>query len=150
MKRKKGFTLLELLVVISIIAVLLAISASAFISSRVTARDAKRKTDIEQIRGALELFKADKGSYPNSANGGQDSGDAATALLVLTQSPVYMAKLPPDPGGLNNYYYQYISASGGYALCAALERVPSGTSSVNYCTGSSQCTVKCNYEVTNP
>lgn len=143
---KKGFTLLELLVVISIVAVLLAISASAFISARATSRDVKRKTDLEQLRGAVELFKADKGAYPNSTNGGQDSGNVSSALAILVSPTTYISKLPTDPG-VNNYYYQYISASSGYVLCAALEK---GSSSVYTCTGTNQCGVKCNYEVNNP
>lgn len=148
---KHGFTLLELLIVISIIAVLLGISASAFISARATSRDSKRKIDLEQIRGALELFKADKGAYPNVANGGGDSGNVATALSILVTPTVYMGKLPTDPGGLNYYYYQYISAASGYALCTKLEHLPNGAASVvNYCTGAAQCVEKCNYEVTNP
>lgn len=148
---KKGFTLLELLVVISIIAVLLAISVGAFISARATSRDSKRKIDLEQMRGGLELFKADKGAYPNASNGGQDSGNVANALAILVSPTAYMGKIPTDPGALNYYYYQYISATSGYALCTKLEHLPSGGSSVvNYCTGASQCVEKCNYEVTNP
>lgn len=141
MMKKKGFTLLELLVVISIIAVLLAISASAFLSARATSRDAKRKTDLEQVRSALELYKADNGSYPTN------TGTVGSVLTGLVSPTQYISKLPSDPG-LNSYYYMSLN-TGGYALCAALEKV-ANTTSVYYCTGNSQCTAKCNYEVTNP
>jgi prepilin-type N-terminal cleavage/methylation domain-containing protein len=64
---KSGFTLVELLVVIAIIVILISASLIGLSGSRETARDAKRKTDLEAIRSALELYKSDNNKYPSLA-----------------------------------------------------------------------------------
>ena len=62
----KAFTLIELLVVISIIGILIAISIFGLSGARESARDARRKSDLELIRSGLELYKADCNTYPGS------------------------------------------------------------------------------------
>ncbi len=64
MKRTRGFTLIELLVVIAIIGLLASVVLASLESTRAKARDAKRISDLEQIRNALELYRADHGRYP--------------------------------------------------------------------------------------
>jgi prepilin-type N-terminal cleavage/methylation domain-containing protein len=67
MKRRlsqKGFTLLELLVVISIIGVFSAVISINFNDVRKSARDDIRKADLQQLQVALELYKAQYGYYP--------------------------------------------------------------------------------------
>jgi len=63
-KEKYGFTLIELLVVISIISVLASITLVTVNSARASARDAKRISDLNQIKNALYLYYADHGKYP--------------------------------------------------------------------------------------
>lgn len=63
-KNTKGFGLVELLVVISIISLLATIAISSFNSARVKARDLKRKLNVNQYRKALELYYIDNGFYP--------------------------------------------------------------------------------------
>jgi prepilin-type N-terminal cleavage/methylation domain-containing protein len=63
---RKGFTLIELVIVISIIAVLGTFGTLTFQHSLVQARDAKRITDIKQIQAALEIYKETNGSYPDT------------------------------------------------------------------------------------
>jgi len=63
-----GFSLLELLVVISIIAVLLALGISSFNTAQKKARDAKRKNDVKDVSSALEQYYSVCGSlYPTPA-----------------------------------------------------------------------------------
>ena len=64
----KGFTLLELLVVIGIIGVLAALSLPNFMSARARARDGQRKSDLVQIQKAFELYKFDQPTpaYPDT------------------------------------------------------------------------------------
>lgn len=64
MKNIKGFTFVELLVVITIIAVLMAIAAVSYSSTTKKSRDAKRVADMEQIRSALEICRSENGTYP--------------------------------------------------------------------------------------
>jgi len=113
---KKGFTLVELLIVIAIIGVLSALLMANFIGVRQRARDAQRKADLRQIQSALELFRSDTGNYPGSLEfGGQ---------LTNTDQPdnntVYMQKVPLDPIN-NGYPYTYTSDGSSYYLAACLE-----------------------------
>lgn len=66
--KTKGFTLIELLVVVAIISLLSSIVLSSLNSARAKARDARRLSDLHQIRNALELYFDDKGSYPEQYN----------------------------------------------------------------------------------
>ncbi len=70
-KTKSGFTFIEILVVTTIIAVLTAIGMVSYAQTNKNARDKKRQADIEQIRTALEMYRADSptGVYPASLTG---------------------------------------------------------------------------------
>jgi prepilin-type N-terminal cleavage/methylation domain-containing protein len=66
-KTKKGFTLVELLVVISIISLLSSIVLSSLSTARLKARNSVKVQTREEVKKALALFYADKGYYPESA-----------------------------------------------------------------------------------
>jgi len=66
--RQKGFTLIELLVVISIIGVLSTIAMTSLNGAKAKARDAKRLSDITQIKTALDIYYADHGHYPSTGS----------------------------------------------------------------------------------
>ena len=59
----KGFTLLELLVVISIIGILIAIGSAAFITAQKKGRDAKRRADMKAYQTVLEQYYAENDKY---------------------------------------------------------------------------------------
>ncbi len=80
----KGFTLVELLVVISIVSLLNSVVLTGIKNARASARDSRRISDIRQIRNALELYKSSQGYYPPS-------------LSLLT--PKYIKTIPQDPLG---------------------------------------------------
>ncbi|HCR35779.1 hypothetical protein A2130_00650 [Candidatus Woesebacteria bacterium GWC2_33_12] len=138
----KAFTLIELLVVISIIGILIAISIFGLSGARESARDARRKSDLELIRSGLELYKADCNTYPGSITFGNSligSGTPTSCAVANT----YISLIPADPVAGKNYVYQ-VSGSE-YNLCASLEQ---GGTTIN--CGSSCGSLACNYKVTNP
>ncbi len=138
MKKSKGFTLMELLVVITVLAILLGMALSSLKGTRAAARDSQRKTELEQVRSALEIYRTDEGSYPTR------NGKVTTSLSGLgsyLEDDVLQDPLP------SNFYYYYVYGSSGqtYTLCAHLE---TGGSAVSAC--GSSCGGTCNYGLTNP
>jgi general secretion pathway protein G len=109
--KNKGFTLIELLVVMTIIAILLGLSLVSLQGARKTARDGKRKAELEEIRSALEMCRTDSGSYPS---GSLTSGDSITC-----DSTIYMT-IPFGPSGTADVY-TYTPAGDNYTVCANLE-----------------------------
>ncbi|HBD01919.1 TPA: hypothetical protein DCZ17_00145 [Candidatus Collierbacteria bacterium] len=132
---KKGFTLIELLVVSTIIITLIGIGSVSYVRALQTSRDSRRKTDLEQIRQALETYRSENGSYPTTATW-KNSG-------VLY--PTYLTTIPSDPKA--GYLYGYIRTTATtYVLCAALEVTTTPIS-----CGTGTCgTGTCSYAATNP
>ena len=123
LRNKTGFTLIELMIVIVIIGMLSGISIFALQGARQQGRDARRKADLEAIRSAVELFKADCNVYPSSLPG---SGSSLTGSAVLGCSPantnVYIQSVPGEPSGGNYIYARLTTVT--YELCATLEQPP--------------------------
>jgi len=113
--------MIELLIVMVILALLLSVGLGSFMTSQTKSRDSARKTDLQNISRALELYYNDKGEYPidSSKTGilGYDWGDP----FVDPANPetIYMNFLPSDPGG---YTYYYTSVDGSiYQIYAYIE-----------------------------
>lgn len=152
-KTTKGFTLIELLVTIGIIAILSAISLFAVNDARKSARDGRRKADLESLRGALELYRADCTQYPiNSSVPSLSSGNVA---LVSGAAPCsasgirYLEVIPKDPSASTTYRYNRLS-NVRYAVCARLEEPPVPVMTVTDCGGNCPGNLACNYILYNP
>ncbi len=120
-QHKRGFTLIELLVVIVIIGVLMGILLVSYQGTRVTARNGKRKADLEQIRSGLELYHADCGEYPT---GSLLFGTGKLESNCLGPTVTYMTLVPQDPLFGAGYTYRYAAIGDPpqtYVLCAYLE-----------------------------
>lgn len=125
---RKGFTLMELLVVMAILGVLIVAGIGNFMTSQKKSRDIKRKNDLRQISLALETYYNDLGSYPLSSGTHTPSGCGASATSACTWGDVwkntttdtiYMITLPADPISTNSYYY--VSDGSYFKLYARLE-----------------------------
>ena len=113
--RKKGFSLVELLVVISVIAILLAVGAAAYITVQRKARDAKRRADIKAMQEGFEQYYADNGnSY------GAGAGNSCTPMEQSSQFP---GGFPTDPKPAPYQQYLRWCSTTAYCVCAAVELV---------------------------
>ena len=103
-KQQSGFTLLEIIVVITIIAILAAYIAPKVAGRADDARISKVKNDLQVLESALELYRLDNFRYPTSDQGLQalvsNPGDSAPNW----KAGGYIKKLRNDPWG-NEYQY---------------------------------------------
>lgn len=137
---KKGFTLVELLVVIVIIGILATLATVALSSARLKARDARRISDVKQIQTALELYYNDTQKYPDykaapAANGSLTFGEA---LKSSDGTTIYMAKVPTDPSGASNEDACVNTTRQAYAYTTMAQAAPYSSRGyvIRYCLGS--------------
>lgn len=105
-RRAKGFTLVELIVVILIIAILAALVVPNLISRTGQAKRAKAASDISTLSGALQQFRLDYDRYPSAEEGLQALRTPPADNSGQTRSPYITKDLPLDPWG-NDYQYQW-------------------------------------------
>ncbi|PJC42609.1 MAG: hypothetical protein CO040_03550, partial [Candidatus Pacebacteria bacterium CG_4_9_14_0_2_um_filter_36_8] len=67
LKKKNGFSMIELLVVTTIMIILTTIALVSYRQATQNSRNAKRKTDMEIVRQQLILYRSDNGCYPSTA-----------------------------------------------------------------------------------
>ena len=113
-----GFTLIELIIVMAILAGLAGIGVSQFPAIQKRGRDTQRRSDIKQYQTALEI-------YANRTNGFYPNGSVAINSLCVTLGT---SACPVDPKGLPNSY-RYSSNTTIYVLWAKLEQptIPGAT-----------------------
>lgn len=124
---KKGFTLIELLIVISIIGILATLTLASYNSAQEKGRDGVRKSDLAQMKRALELAKADcQGSayYPNLVGfSGASDVAAYTALGSYLSDPdlKYISSTPTDPKNAAPQQYAYTTSTPVGDFCPAAD-----------------------------
>src|SRR3989338_4995956 len=106
----KGFTLIELMVAIAIVAVLATIGYTILQTAQASSRDAKRRADMDAASQALEVnWNVATSQYP-----------------ILIDSMFTGAKVPTDPIGAAPHTYNWntinTAAASTYIICARLER----------------------------
>jgi general secretion pathway protein G len=104
MNQQKGFSLIEIMVVVVILGILASIVVPKIISRPDEARAVKAKQDVLSIQNALDLYKLDNGFYPSTDQG----------LMALVEKPgsspeprdwkQYLKSLPKDPWGRDYLY----------------------------------------------
>lgn len=100
---KKGFTLIEMLIVIAVIGVLASLTLPAINNARSKARDTRRIADLHSIRTVLETYVNEKATYPKD---------------IYDSSIFNAGVIPNDPLGGE---YMYKKSASGYILGSCLE-----------------------------
>ena len=126
---KKGFTLVELLVVIAIIGILSTLSVVSLNSARAKSRDARRLSDIKQIRTALDMYYDSSSTYPLSCTTTLGTGNCACLTSVgwtntsttNCTGTIFMQKVPSDPLSSASYTYNQTSSGQSYEIIYKLE-----------------------------
>jgi len=147
-RSRKGFTLIELLVVIAIIGILASMVLVALSGARAKARDATRKSDLRQIKTALEVYYSDKNPNTYLYQATAVTADATSTGLDAT----YIKTFPTDPNGTNPYMYQTDGSAGNaqnYAVFAALENKNDGEINTTNPLGGSMPSTAYNYSQQN-
>jgi general secretion pathway protein G len=162
--KQKGFSLIELLVAIAIIAVLMALAVPNYLGARERARDSKKKSELSQLKTALRLYYNDYQRYPAAVKpadlqgrgtiggckvGGTsacpckvDSFDFATSSdagcdSVLT---IYMKRFPANMTFGNNVDHYGVSGTGeDFCIVTPLENI----SDADIATSQKNCTSVC-------
>lgn len=118
--QQKGFTIVELLIVIVVIAILAAITTVAYNGMQQRARDTDRTSDVMAIQKALELYRVDNGVYPSV---GTDNIGYNVTTLASALVPTYMSAIPsdPSPSAMNYQYVRGAATSGAYGIRISYE-----------------------------
>ncbi|MEY4731550.1 MAG: hypothetical protein RL681_496 [Candidatus Parcubacteria bacterium] len=114
---RKGFTLIEMLIVIAIIGILASIVLVGIGPVQRTARDARRASDLRQTQNALELYFSKNGTYPAAGTW------AALTTALTTGATAVVRQVPQDPraGSGATYLYGPDATGNGYVLGATFE-----------------------------
>jgi type IV pilus assembly protein PilE len=121
-KNSKGFTLVEIMIVIGIIALLAAIAIPNLLRVKINANDASAKATLKTISNALENFMSTNQNYPNDT----------TSLIGIT--PPYLAK-DYFTGTYNGYTYSASLTNYDYVVTANPIASSSGTTTITLTTG---------------
>lgn len=99
MKKVNGFSLIEVLVAVSIVAVLFGLAITNYSAAQKSGRDTTRQTDLSNLQGVLERYKADKNYYPTAL-------PSPGTALTDGGSRTYLTVTPADPLSDAAYDYQ--------------------------------------------
>ncbi len=112
-----GFTFIEIMVVVAILAILAALVVPRIMGRTDDAKRTAAKVQIRNIEGALQLYKLDNGVYPSSEQGLKALIEKPSVGVIPKKWKLggYLPKLPEDPWG-NSYKYVSPSPKGDYEI----------------------------------
>jgi type II secretion system protein G len=127
--KNKGFTLIELMVVIAIIGILASVVMASLNDARAGAQDSRRKLDLKSVKNSLEVYYTKNGRYPRENWCDSSIGSAGVACPIASpvdgwdqSSSFYIdfvinggAELPVDPINNSDFYYYYEPTNNNYA-----------------------------------
>ena len=120
MKNKKGFSLVELLMVISIIGIISVIAAVSFSKAQKDGRDRRRIDDLKAVQNAAEQWFMLSGSYPAA------SYYVTNKNWTSSSGQIVLQRFPNDPQNKNYKVVNGLTNVNGYCICADLENIKNG------------------------
>lgn len=120
--RSKGFTVLEVLIVVALFGFLATLAAVSLNTARARMRDAQRLSDVSQLRAVMSQYWLERNTYP-TASGlflGRPGDNADTLVgtgfveASVATPPVYLERMPVGPS--RNEWYRYSGGVNGYSL----------------------------------
>ncbi len=145
--RVRGFTILELIIVVAIVALLSILIFTIVDDARAKSRDIQRVSDLSQVQIAIRLYEDTNDAYI-AAPTGQVLGSGGSVDADLAP---YMPAIPTDPTNDTAYYYQYdldanCTASGQRVLFAKIAETDVVKNYTDTCT----CTSGCDFDGGTP
>jgi type II secretion system protein G len=140
-KRLNGFTLVELLIVIIVIAILAAIAIPKFINSGERSKEAALHADLKLVRNAVQLFSNDTGAYPTTLSAltastapasGLNSAGSAQAITAGNYKGPYLTTLNNDDVSGSPLTYSTAAGSVGAVTSSASGNDLSGVAFSSY------------------
>jgi len=121
MRKQKGFTLIEMLIVVAIIGILSALILVGLSQFRMRGRDARRIADVKQVQNASEIYYTRNLAYP-TVTGGSASQRWGALTTTLTGAGLGLSQIPQDPlGSSHSYDYKDCNSSQNYVIAVSLE-----------------------------
>lgn len=110
--RSHGFSLVELMVTISIIGILVSVIGLTVADYLQQGRDVQRQSDLQNMKAAIERYRMQHDRYPQASCGSNCWADESDISYIRNMSDI-MPRLPRDPGGVGGAGYSYRTNADG-------------------------------------
>lgn len=104
----KGFTLIEILIVVAIIAILAAIALPNYLAAQTRSKVSRARAELQTLATALESYYVDNNDYPPDTNHGSGDWQSIYTWIPVTTPIAYLTSIPRDQ------YYGYSFFSGEF------------------------------------
>jgi general secretion pathway protein G len=150
MSRSRSFTLVEILIVITILSSLTTLASANFMETLKKSRDSKRKMDLSNIQRGLEMYYEDEKRFPASLTFG---GKLCKTPPNCSGEKIYMQVIPNDPSTGKTYYYETDAGGTYYRIYSTIENANDTGQGVYQPGYNPNCgtstTVRCQYGATS-